>query len=114
VCAGYQMMGRTITDDVESGRGRIDGLGWLDVRTVFEPVKVVRRHRTTALGHDVPGYEIHHGRVDGGEWTDDGRHIGTTLHGVFEDDGFRVAFLEELARRRDKTFVSAGVSFAAA
>jgi adenosylcobyric acid synthase len=36
------------------------------------------------------------------------------LHGLFEQDGFRAAFLTEVGRRRDKTFVPAGVSFAAA
>ncbi len=40
--------------------------------------------------------------------------VGTNLHGLFEEDGFRGAFLAEVARRRGKEFVPAGVSFGAA
>ena len=63
ICGGYQMMGRTITDDVESGNGTVDGLGWLDVDTTFSPDKLTRQRRGTAMGRRVSGYEIHHGRV---------------------------------------------------
>jgi len=107
ICGGYQMMGRTIVDDVESGRGAVSGLGWLDAETVFEPTKITRQRRGHALHHQVSGYQIHHGRVTATDpWItlDDaygetaegsirGRFAGTTLHGLFEADGFRAAFL---------------------
>ena len=119
ICGGYQMMGRTIVDDVESGRGAVDGLGWLDAETVFEPTKVTRQRRGQALNHRVSGYQIHHGRVrstqpwirlddaygDQPEGAVCGRFFGTTLHGLFEDDGFRAAFL---------AIPASGLSFAAA
>jgi adenosylcobyric acid synthase len=119
ICGGYQMMGRTIVDDVESNRGTVEGLGWLDAETVFEPTKVTRQRRGHALGQRVTGYEIHHGRVTAADpWItlDDaygahpegsrtGRFSGTTLHGLFEDDGFRSTFLG---------LAPSGVSFAAA
>jgi len=119
ICGGYQMMGRTITDDVESRRGTVEGLGWLDAETVFEPAKVTRQRRGFALRQRVSGYQIHHGRVTGAdpwitlddaygahpEGTRNGRFSGTTLHGLFEDDGFRAAFLG---------IEPSGVSFAAA
>ena len=128
ICGGYQMLGRAIVDAVESGRGRVDGLGWLDVDTVFGPDKVTRQRRGTALGHRVSGYEIRHGRTTGGNpWIalDDaygtgpeGDHAGmvrgTSLHGLFEEDAFRSAFLSELATGRGKVFTPSGVSFAAA
>lgn len=131
ICGGLQMMGRTIEDSVESGRGVVEGLGWLDVETVFGAEKVTLQRRGTAMGQRVTGYQIHHGRVSGGPgWihlddvhgvVDDGavepdeaRFLGTTLHGLFESDGFRATFLTEIGRRRDKTFVPAGVSFPAA
>ncbi|MCU1500440.1 MAG: cobQ [Acidimicrobiales bacterium] len=46
--------------------------------------------------------------------TDGGRVFGTTLHGIFEQDDFRAAFLTAVAHRRGKRFTSAGVGFAAA
>jgi adenosylcobyric acid synthase len=124
ICGGYQMMGRTIVDGVESGRGRVEGLGWLDAETVFEPTKVTRQRRGTALAQRATGYQIHHGRVRGGDpWIrlDDaygdepdgaaaGRFRGTTLHGILEDDGFRAAFLRLVSDR----FTPGGASFAAA
>ncbi len=119
ICGGYQMMGGTIVDDVESGRGAVGGLGWLDATTVFEPTKVTRQRRGHALDQQVTGYQIHHGRVTasdpwialddaygaGPEGSRQGRFSGTTLHGLFEDDGFRAAFLG---------IGASGVSFAAA
>ncbi|MFN2503956.1 MAG: cobyric acid synthase [Acidimicrobiales bacterium] len=128
ICGGFQMLGRSILDDVESAAGAVEGLGWLDVETVFAPDKVTRQRRGRALGQRASGYEIHHGRVSGGQaWIelDDaygsgpegaaaGGVFGTNLHGLFEEDGFRSAFLAEVARRRGKTFEPSGVSFAAA
>ncbi|MDY7104511.1 MAG: cobyric acid synthase [Actinomycetota bacterium] len=123
ICSGYQMLGSSIDDAVESGAGRVEGLGWLGgVATRFEGDKHVRRR----TGPAITGYQIHHGRVDGGPgWvhlddgdegtvSDDGRIRGTTLHGLFEHDAFRAGFLVELAERRAKRFVPAGVSFTAA
>jgi adenosylcobyric acid synthase len=130
ICGGYQMMGRTITDPIEAGRpDPVPGAGWLPVDTVFEPEKVTRQRRGRALGHRVTGYQIHHGRTSAAErsWAvlDDsygispdggieGRFGGTSLHGVFEEDGFRAAFLAAAAARRGKTWQPSGVSFAAA
>ncbi len=139
VCGGYQMLGRWVTDDgIETGHGTVDGLGLLDVTTTFEPGKVVRQRRGEAMAESVAGYQIHHGRVQRGPaavgWValddaygteldgavspdrgpDRGSVMGTTLHGLFEADGFRAGFLVDVSRRRGKTFVPAGVSFAAA
>jgi adenosylcobyric acid synthase len=112
ICGGYQMLGRRIVDDVESGAGDVAGLGWLDVETTFLADKVVARRRGRAVGGraegcGVHGYEIRHGRVRRGSaaapWllldgeaegaTDGGRVWGTSLHGLFESDDFRAAFL---------------------
>ena len=102
ICGGYQMMGTRIIDDVESRAGVVDGLGWLDVETTFQPQKVVRRR--------AHGYEIHHGVVsDDALLHDEGRMLGTTLHGFFDDDGLRHAFLGDV---RDEPWTS-DVSFAA-
>jgi adenosylcobyric acid synthase len=107
ICGGYQMLGTTIVDDVESRVGTVAGLGWLDVDTEFHSAKVTARRSGRANGHEVSGYEIHHGRTVRGPsaapWlvlgeedegaTDGARVYGTSLHGLFESDGFRAAFV---------------------
>ena len=40
--------------------------------------------------------------------------FGTSLHGLFESDDFRVAFLDAVATRRGKQFKPSGLSFASA
>jgi adenosylcobyric acid synthase len=139
ICGGYQMLGGRITDGVESGAGLpgarggpdiVEGFGWLPAETTFAPDKVTRPRSGVALGHALSGYQIHHGRTTAADpwvtlddqWgrepdgarSGDGRVFGTTLHGLFEADGFRAGFLTEAARRRGKTFTPSGVSFAAA
>jgi adenosylcobyric acid synthase len=133
VCGGYQMLGREIVDHVESGRGRVEGLGWLDTTTTYSEEKVTRQRRGRAWGQRVTGYEIHHGRTRAGHrdapWIElddvygseadgaakpDGSVLGTNLHGLMEEDGFRAELLATVARRRRRRFVAAGVSFAGA
>ena len=120
ICGGYQMLARVIDDEVESRAGRIDALGLLPVDVRFATEKTLARTPGSALGEDVDGYEIHHGvaAVDGGEpFLDgcaDGNVRGTTWHGIFDRDGFRRAFLRDLAARTGRSFVGSGdVSFAA-
>jgi adenosylcobyric acid synthase len=132
ICGGYQMLGRRIVDPghVESDRGEVAGLGLLPVDTTYRPTKVTRQRTGRALGHRLTGYQIHHGRVtphepwislddsygrdDEGATTAGGTVRGTSLHGLFEEDGFRAAFLAELATRNGKAWRTSGVSFAAA
>ena len=65
VCGGYQMLGGSIDDDVESGAGQVPGLGLLPVSTIFAASKVLARPSGVALdgGSPVAAYEIHHGRI---------------------------------------------------
>ncbi|MBM9464712.1 cobyric acid synthase [Aeromicrobium sp. YIM 150415] len=123
ICGGFQMLGRSITDEagVEGDRGaRVEGLGLLDVETRFEAEKVLRLPVGEALGHEVSGYEIHHGRVTvrGGEEFLGGAHAGsvwgTMWHGSLESDGFRRALLTEVAGRIGRELPSSDVSFATA
>ena len=134
ICGGAQMMGRSIVDHVESRRGHVGALGWLDATTTFAPDKVTRRRRGRALGEAVAGYQIHHGRLAAGPGAGPWIHLdgggsgpepegaadpgsgryATSLHGVFEEDAFRAAFLDRVARLAGKRFSPTGVSFAAA
>jgi adenosylcobyric acid synthase len=129
ICGGFEMLGQRIVDDIESGRGEVDGLGRLPVETVFQAEKVTRQRHGVGWGWPVAGYEIHHGRVTTQEgarpWLDleggsegvigaDGATFGTNLHGLFDEDEFRWAFLTAVADRRSKSFVRSKARFAAA
>ncbi|MDQ1724085.1 MAG: adenosylcobyric acid synthase [Frankiaceae bacterium] len=125
VCGGYQMLGGTITDDVESGRGSVAGLGLLPVRTRFAADKTLGRPTgVTTDGARVSAYEIHHGLVtadggdalfttaDGPEGCRAGNTWGTVWHGVLENDEFRRAFLTEVAAAAGRQFRPSPVAFA--
>jgi adenosylcobyric acid synthase len=116
VCGGYQMLGTSIDDPVESGAGPTPGLGLLPVQTRFGPDKVLARpQRALADGTIVEGYEIHHGVVtrQGGEplVADEGCRAGavagTVWHGLLENDAFRRDYLSEVARTCGRSFVVA-------
>jgi adenosylcobyric acid synthase len=124
ICGGYQMLARSITDDVESRAGTVAGLGLLPTQVRFAGEKTRGRPSGTAYGHPVTAYEIHHGVVtlEGTAQEDlepflDGARVGpvwgTTWHGAFESDGFRRAFLREVAAAAGRTFIPGPpVSFA--
>jgi adenosylcobyric acid synthase len=135
ICAGQQLLGRRIVDHVESGAGEVEGLGLLDVDTVFHPDKVVAR-RTGVAGthrwgsHGVAGYQIHLGRACGeGAWlhldpvvdgpaeaegssASEGGVLGTSVHGLLDADGLRAALLADAADRRGRSFRPSPVRFA--
>lgn len=131
ICAGQQMLGSSIVDDHESGAGAIDGLGLTPLRTTFGSTKVVRRRRGSVEATAVHGYQIHLGRTDAGvrPWVRfddehgddgdgfvsvDGRVRSTSLHGIFDDDAFRTAFLGDLAQRRGRTYAPGPCTYAGA
>ncbi len=119
ICAGYQMLGRSVADPlgVEGPAGsEAAGLGLLDVATVMEGDKVLRRTTgADAAGRPVAGYEMHMGRSAGpdsarpmltlegrpdGAVSADGRVMGCYLHGLFASDPWRHALLASLAPGR--------------
>lgn len=113
ICGGFQVLGERIDDEVESRAGTVDGLGLLPVRVRFAMDKTLARPVGEALGERVEGYEIHHGvaEVLGGETFLDGCRVGsvwgTHWHGSLESDGFRRAFLREVAAAAGRRFVPA-------
>jgi adenosylcobyric acid synthase len=110
VCGGFQMLARTIHDAIEGGSGNgadpVDGLGLLPVSVRFEEAKTLGRPIGSWRDHPVEAYEIHHGvavRASDGEaesfldgWRA-GSVWGTMWHGTLENDGFRRAWLAEIA-----------------
>ena len=127
ICGGFQMMGSAIEDPLGVENGGLArttaGLGLLSVRTVMRAEKTVRRASGTVEGWAAPafsGYEIHMGEtvygagcrpfahilrerdaapVADGATAGAGRIWGTYVHGIFDDDRFRHAFLD--AARHD-------------
>lgn len=116
ICGGFQMLGEKLADPdaVESDSGRCEGLGLLPVDTVIGTEKTLSRTSGVHVpsGSAVHGYEIHHGKTvatgdvttfirgDGdaalGIASPSGKVWGTYLHGVFDADEFRRAFLDDL------------------
>jgi len=78
ICGGFQMLGRRVTDGIESGMADIAGLALLDCETHFEPRKITTQVEAELLGQasgifavgaglGVSGYEIHMGQTTLGE-----------------------------------------------
>ena len=124
ICGGAQMLGALVADPegVEGAAGAsVPGLGLLDLVTTFGAEKVLRLPRGEALGAEVSGYEIHHGRVVVGEGeafpggVRQGAVFATMWHGSLEGDAFRRAWLREVAGMLGRDAFRAGeVSFTAA
>jgi adenosylcobyric acid synthase len=132
ICGGYQMLGTSIEDDtgIEAATpGAVAGLDVLPVVTRYAAAKTARVRAGTAFGAPISGYEIRHGeplRLAGHGWIalddalgreDEGacgsdRCFGTSLHGLFEHDGFRAAFLGHVAAVRSRPFTPTTVPFA--
>jgi len=123
ICGGFQMLGRDVGDPegVEGPPGACaEGLGLLDVRTVFGHEKVLRLLVGEALGAPARGYEIHHGRVQPG--ADEpflggarrGSVFGTMWHGSLEGDAFRAAWLAEVCSALGRRLEPGRVDFKAA
>ncbi len=127
ICGGFQMLGRKLLDPqmIESVMGEIAGFGLLPMITEMSPEKVTVQCRAQVESKcfgdslQVSGYEIHQGRTtaqeaalasmlkvtkaDGTEYKDgfitlDGHIWGSYMHGIFDDDNFRKAYLTWLRR----------------
>lgn len=102
ICGGYQMLCASITDGVESADSA-DGLGIFPWTVRFGADKVLARPSGNYGGQQVCGYEIHHGIIDDdSSWPGGSHHHavwGSIWHGTMENDGFRRAFLAEVAAR---------------
>lgn len=128
ICGGYQILGREIIDcGIENTVGTVSGLGLLDAVTrfdLYEKRTLQVRKKVTGggpilegiRGEEVSGYEIHMGVTfpndiaafgDDGAVAQSGLVIGTYLHGIFENENFRNAFLNYLYACRNAGRISA-------
>jgi adenosylcobyric acid synthase len=116
ICGGFQMLGNRIRDPLglEGEPGEAPGLGLLKLETVLAPEKVLANVSGRLRLEDaaVAGYEIHAGMTTGaalnspaivlgdargerpdGAVSEDGRILGTYLHGLFESPAAASALL---------------------
>jgi adenosylcobyric acid synthase len=119
VCAGYQMLGRSVEDPqrIEGPRASCPGLDLLDVHSTMTAAKTLRPVTGVELatGARIAGYEMHLGATSGpgasramirfddgafdGAVSADGRIAGCHVHGLFADSAFRAAYLATLGAR---------------
>lgn len=126
ICGGYQMLGRSVRDPdgLESSQEEVLGMGWLPFETTLTAPKrtvwVRGRLAESWGGHPIAGYEIHMGRsqlrheisslAEVREADDETTHpegavvgdmnvVGTYLHGILDNSGFRGVWLNHVRRR---------------
>ena len=125
ICGGYQLLGKRIRDPngIESDKKEVQGLGLLSVESTLYPEKIVRRVKGRCLTNNrkIEGYEIHMGRTSpikpkkGGPYiklffdkcafedgwiSEDGKIMGTYVHGIMDSPGFREDFLNRIRIRK--------------
>ncbi len=121
LCGGYQLLGERISNAALEGTTDVNvvaGLGLLPVETQFAAEKHIEQATVEiSVSEESPfagatgtasGYEIHAGRTTalksvsrpfGPSSAGKGPVVGTYLHGLFDNDAVRNAFLETLATR---------------
>jgi adenosylcobyric acid synthase len=134
ICGGYQMLGIRISDPlhVEGRTDEVEGIGLLDVETEIRGAKVTSQTEGEAdmfgFKGRLRGYEIHMGettgdigllmlhRLSGGATMRDGSRRGnvwgTYLHGIFDNDGFRLCLLNTLRKKKGLPLSESMVNYA--
>ena len=127
-------------EGVESTLREIEGLALLPAVTIFETHAQKMTNQVRAIADlefykgEIAGYEIHMGRTyfsngetkkaftifersekkvmddGGGAVSSDGNVIGTYIHGIFDNDVFRRAFLDYIRVRKGRSPLSISVS----
>ena len=124
ICGGYQMLGKTMIDEEGTDTGKVGfeetGLGIIEAVTYFRKEKQTIRvkgtyHPQTGIGKEkIEGYEIHLGDTifigemgkrplfqfesnrEEGFYSENGRIVGTYLHHLFHNDGWRHYWLNAI------------------
>ncbi|HEX7852770.1 MAG TPA: cobyric acid synthase [Sphingobium sp.] len=115
LCGGYQMLGTRIADPegLEGPPSETAGLGLLAIETRLSQGKTLQQVAGEALGARVEGYEMHMGETSGpglarplvrfedgrpdGAISADGLVMGSYVHGLLSEAGFRAALLARIS-----------------
>ena len=123
ICGGYQMLGRSVCDpdQVEAAETtRIQGLGLLDMDTVFRGEKVQTQVSGTFAGvtgllsglngMDYTGYEIHMGRSQEKllPLQGTGNVYGSYIHGIFDAPGVSDEILRAICAKKGLDYAALG------
>ncbi len=115
MCGGYQMLGKTISDPYQveaAGISQIEGLGLLDMHTVFEGEKVQKAVKgvlqnvegclSKLNGVQYEGYEIHMGRSNQSLPVLNGNQnvYGSYIHGLFDSAEITDEIIALLCRKK--------------
>ena len=123
ICGGYQMLGRSVCDpdQVEAAETtRIQGLGLLDMDTVFQGEKVQTQVSGTFAGvtgllsglngMEYTGYEIHMGRSQEKllPLQGTGNVYGSYIHGIFDAPGVSDEILRAICAKKGLDYAALG------
>lgn len=126
ICGGYQMLGNTLKDPyhTESNVEEVNGLGLLDIDTVFEKEKTTTQVEgfINETSKKIKGYEIHMGKtylkddvkpyltitdklgekvmIEDGAINKNKQVIGTYVHGIFDDLDYTRDFINKLRLKK--------------
>jgi len=116
ICGGYQMLGRYIYDPylIEGEVKKQEGFNLLKITTVLEKEKYLHQVNAVCLGNNIKliGYEIHHGKTEGNEKNYiineknenigciNGNIWGTYMHGIFDNNYFRINLINEVRKSK--------------
>jgi adenosylcobyric acid synthase len=131
ICGGFQLLGNEINDPhgVEGKSVQENGLGLLPIETAMSQKKTMTQVKARGLhlsnnSTSVTGYEIHMGitevtgrgrpffeiyqqnghsvNIKDGWIREDGKVLGTYIHGIFDNDNFRKEFLGSISAKYSK------------
>ncbi|UOF89811.1 cobyric acid synthase [Fodinisporobacter ferrooxydans] len=132
ICGGYQMLGKEIhdPDHVESPHARMQGFGWIPMKTQLETKKITRLStgQVITFGTPIPvkGYEIHMGISEKlelvpdliqmndhmeGTYVPETNVLGTYFHGIFHNDEFRKTVLNRIRLKKGLPIMEQRPSF---
>lgn len=114
ICGGFQMLGEKIFDPLqtESNHAELDGLKLLPIETTFTAKKFTRQVTISVefeflgsriFSENLDGYEIHAGEsnLNGQKIIVAGNVFGTYVHGIFDNDDFRLKFLNAVRLKKN-------------